>query len=97
LFGAAIAYAEQGFPVTEAIDESWNQAENLKKIRACPESVRVFLPGGGPPQVGGLFRNPDLARTFRAIAEHGRDGFYRGKIAAAILETSQRLGGTMTA
>ena len=97
LFAAAAVYAEQGFPVTEAIGESWNEAENLKKVRGDPESVRVFLPAGRPPQVGELFRNPDMARTFRGIAEHGRDGFYRGDIAAAILKTSQRLGGTMTA
>ena len=97
LFGPAIAYAEQGFPVTEVIDESWSDATNLKKVRLFPESVRVFLPGGRAPKPGDLFRNPDMARSLRLIAEQGPVVFYRGEIAASILKTSARLGGTMTA
>jgi gamma-glutamyltranspeptidase/glutathione hydrolase len=97
LFGSAIAYAEQGFPVTEVIDESWSDGTNLKKVRHFPESVRIFLPGGQPPKPGDLFRNPDLAQSLRLIADQGPAVFYRGEIAAAILKTSARLGGTMTA
>lgn len=97
LFASAIFYAEQGYPVTEAIDESWSEAENLKKIRQFPESVRVFLPGGKPPKVGDVFRNPDMARALRLIAEQGPAPFYKGEIAAAMLQTSQKLGGTLTA
>ena len=97
LFTAAIAYAEKGFPVTEAIGESWLQADNLKKIRAYPESVRVFLPDGQPPRQGQVFRNPDMARMLQILAENGRDAYYKGEIAAAILKTSRAMGGTMTA
>jgi len=97
LFQAAIAYAVQGFPVTEVIDESWSDPANLRKIRAYPESVRVFLPNGVQPKVGQLFRNPDLAKTLRLIAEQGPAALYKGEIAAQILKTSQKLGGTLTA
>ena len=97
LFQSAIAYAEQGFPVTEAIQESWANPVNFKKIKPYKESVRVFLPGGKAPREGDLFRNPGMARAFRLIADKGPDAFYKGEIAAAILKTSQRLGGTMTA
>jgi gamma-glutamyltranspeptidase / glutathione hydrolase len=97
LFQDAIAYAEKGFPVAEAIAETWNEPANVKKVHANPESVRVFLPHGKPPREGDLFRNPDMARAFRLIAEKGPDAFYKGEIAAAILKTSQQLGGTMTA
>jgi gamma-glutamyltranspeptidase/glutathione hydrolase len=97
LFAPAIAYAEQGFPVTEIIAEIWNVAGNLKKIRQFPESVRVYLPGGTQPREGDLFKNPDLARALRLIAGSGRDAYYQGGIAAAILQTSQAAGGTMTA
>ena len=48
LFQAAIAYAEHGFPVTEAIQESWTEA--AARIKDEPESARVFLPGGKAPQ-----------------------------------------------
>jgi gamma-glutamyltranspeptidase / glutathione hydrolase len=97
LFQNAIAYAENGFPVAEAVAETWNEAPNVKKVRGNPESVRVFLPGGKPLQQGDLFRNPDMAHAFRLIAEKGPDAFYKGEIASAILKTSQHLGGTMTA
>src|SRR3984893_2355501 len=96
LFQRAIAYAEQGFPVPEVIQEAWSDPVPLKKLRADAESVRVFLPEGRPPHVGGIFRNPGLARTLRLIAEQGRDAFYKGDIAAAVLKTSHRLGGTLT-
>ncbi len=97
LFQAAIAYAENGFPVSEAVQESWADPVNLPRVKANPESVRVFLPGGKPPLEGDLFRNPGMARAFRLVAEKGPDAFYKGEIAEAILKTSQHLGGTMTA
>jgi gamma-glutamyltranspeptidase/glutathione hydrolase len=95
LFGSAIAYAEQGFPVTEAIWEQW--APQTRKLQAHPESERVFLPGGAPPRQGDIFRNPGLARAYRLLAEQGPDAFYKGEIAEAILKTSQHLGGVITA
>jgi gamma-glutamyltranspeptidase / glutathione hydrolase len=97
LFQAAIAYADDGFPVTEAIVESWASAGEVKKLKADPESARVFLAKGKAPAEGDVFRNPDLAKAYRLIAEKGQDAFYKGEIATAILKTSQRLGGTMTA
>jgi len=97
LFQSAIAYAENGFPVSEAIQESWADPANQPRIKANPESVRVFLPGGKPPLEGDIFRNPGMARAIRLVAEKGPDALYKGEIAAAILKTSRDLGGTMTA
>jgi gamma-glutamyltranspeptidase / glutathione hydrolase len=97
LFQSAIAYAEEGFPVTEAIVEAWSSPAMVKKLKAHAESERVFLANGEPPLEGDLFRNPDLARAYRLIAEKGPDAFYKGEIATAILKTSQKLGGTMAA
>ncbi len=97
LFQPAIAYAEQGFAVHEVIQEEWSNPVQVAKLRGDPESVRVFLPGGNPPQVGQIFRNPDLAKSLRLIAGQGRDAFYKGEIAAAILRTSEHWGGTMKA
>jgi gamma-glutamyltranspeptidase/glutathione hydrolase len=97
LFQSAIAYAEQGFPVTEMIHEAWTNPEWIKGIESQPDTARLFLPGGKPPAVGDVFRNPDMARALRILAEKGPDAFYKGEIAAAILKTSARLGGAMTA
>jgi|SRR5579871_625810 len=96
LFRAAIAYAEAGFPVPEVIQAVWAREEPLKLLRTQAASEHTFLPGGEVPQVGDIFRNPGMGRAFRLIAEQGRDAYYKGEIAAAILRTSQRLGGTMT-
>jgi gamma-glutamyltranspeptidase / glutathione hydrolase len=95
LFQSAIAYAEKGFPVTEAIQESW--ADSVPRIQTNSESIRVFLPGGYAPRQGDLFKNPDIGHALRLIADQGPGAFYHGEIAAAILKTSQKLGGTMTA
>jgi gamma-glutamyltranspeptidase/glutathione hydrolase len=95
LFQPAIAYAEEGFPVTEAIAEAWSYQD--KKLNSHPESARIFLRDGKAPVQGELFRNPDLGHAYRLIAEQGPDAFYKGEIAAAILKTSRKLGGTMTA
>ncbi|HYK62537.1 MAG TPA: gamma-glutamyltransferase [Bryobacteraceae bacterium] len=92
LFAAAVAYADQGFPLPEAIREEWFTA----RLETNEESKRLFLPGGKPPAVGEVFRNPDLARVYRRIASDGPDAVYKGEIASAILATSQSLGGTMT-
>lgn len=51
-------------------------------------------PGGfRAPRPGEIYRNPLLAKTFRALAEHGRKGFYEGPVAEAIVEIVQSLGG----
>jgi len=95
LFGAAIYYAEHGYPVPEIIQAYW--AEEAARVKDNPESRRVFLPGGKVPEVGDIFRNPDLGKALRLIAEKGPDAFYRGEIARAIVETSLQLGGAMQA
>ncbi len=93
LFQGAIAYAEEGFPVAEGMHESWE----TKYLKENAESARLFLPGGAAPATGQIFRNPELGRALRLIAEKGAESFYKGEIAAAIVKTSRALGGTMTA
>jgi gamma-glutamyltranspeptidase / glutathione hydrolase len=95
LFLPAIYYAEHGFPVTEIIQYDW--AGEADKLRQDVNARRIFLPGDRAPAVGGIFRNPELARTYKLIAEAGRDTFYKGEIAAAILKTSKQHGGFLSA
>jgi gamma-glutamyltranspeptidase / glutathione hydrolase len=95
LFQPAIFYADHGFPVPELIHRYWDQAPS--KFAKDPEGQRVYLPGGKPPAIGQIFRNPDLATALRLVAEKGPSAFYQGEIANAILGTSQAAGGTMSA
>jgi gamma-glutamyltranspeptidase/glutathione hydrolase len=91
LLAPAIAYAEEGFPVSEIIADDWQGAAS--ELARIPTSAACFLPGGRAPETGTIFRNADLARTLRAIAEGGRDAFYRGAIARAMVAYSEQTGG----
>jgi gamma-glutamyltranspeptidase/glutathione hydrolase len=95
LLAAAIFYAEEGFPVTDVIAAHW--AALTAKLASEPSAAGTYLPHGQTPRAGEMFRNPDLARSLRLVAERGRAGFYEGPIAAAILEISRQRGGTMAA
>ena len=91
----AIFYAKNGFPVTEIIASQW--VSSSSKVAADADGAKVFLPGGGAPAVGTIFRNPEFARALEAIAEEGPSAFYRGVIAKAMIEKSKKLGGTLLA
>ncbi len=95
LFGSAVYYADQGFPVTEMMQAYWKGGP--APLAAQEESRRVFLPAGRAPEIGEIFRNRDLAQAMRLIADQGPDAFYKGDIAKAILRTSDKLGGVMNA
>ena len=95
LFQPAIYYAEHGYPVTEWISEKWELQK--RKLARDVNGRQVFLINGGTPQVGQVFHNPEYAAALRLVAEQGPDAFYKGPISQAILATSNRLGGVMTA
>ena len=89
----AIAFAEEGVPVTETDAENWEMYG--PPLAAQPGFAPIFLPGGKAPQTGQIFRDQQLAATLRQIADQGRDGFYRGWVADAILKLSAEQGGVM--
>jgi gamma-glutamyltranspeptidase / glutathione hydrolase len=87
LLRPAIRVAERGFVVDQTFHDQ--TASNAARFAAFPATRELFLPGGAPPPVGSLLRNPDLARTYRLLARHGTHPFYRGRIAEAIVDTVQ--------
>ena len=95
LFQPAIYYADHGFPVTEMIGEAWKTEE--AKLAKDRNAAKIFLRGGKAPAIGDVFKNPQMAAALKLVAGQGAPAFYRGAIAQAILKTSQRLGGKMTA
>lgn len=90
----AIHYAEEGFPVSEIIASFWRAF--AAGMEEDPLAHETYLPGGRPPELGEVFRNPRLAKTLRRIAEGGRDAFYRGPIAEEIVRYAQATGGFLT-
>ena len=95
LLAPAIALADEGVPVTELTAAEWQGSNDL--LREDPESARVYLPGGRAPRSGQLFRNPDLARTYRELAEQGPMALYVGELAERIVGSSRLRGGVLNA
>jgi gamma-glutamyltranspeptidase / glutathione hydrolase len=79
----AIAFARDGFPVQELMAAEW--AAHVKTLSADAAAARTFLPRGTSPAEGELFANPNLARSLERIATDGRDAFYTGSLADAIV------------
>ena len=87
-----IYYAENGFPVSEAISEGWRRS--VRFLQNQPGAfMETFSIDGEGPEKGEIFRNPDLGNTFRLLAEQGRDAFYRGEIAEKVDEWMEENGG----
>lgn len=113
---SALRLARDGFPMHPGLSgpsdylpfSLWhNQAKFQTR---WPTSAQLYLPHGRLPEVGEIFRNPDLAHTFERLlqAEHSatgqgraaglkaaRDLFYRGEIARQIAAFVQREGGLL--
>ncbi len=92
----AIKLAQDGFEILPKTRDFFSEQE--KKLRRGDlEIARLYLPDGQLPVVGSRLSNADLARTLDLLAAHGRDGFYRGPVAEAIVAASQKGGGVLTA
>ena len=93
ILAPAIRLAEDGFPVAPLTAYYWNSA--IQVLAATPGGQALTV-AGRAPRAGEIFRNPGLARTFRAVAEGGRKAFYEGPIAASIAEAVQGAGGVLS-
>jgi len=94
VLGPAIRYALNGYAVSEVIACQWQAAE--RKLAARPSGMEL-LPGGHAPRYGEVVTLPTLGQTLQAIAEGGRDAFYRGDIAQKITDFVQAEGGWIAA
>ena len=89
----AIHYARDGYPVHPIFAAGWKRAEILLKNSPNTEE---YLTGGRAPVAGQIVQLPGLANTLQAIAEGGKEAFYTGQIADAIVEAVQNADGVMT-
>jgi gamma-glutamyltranspeptidase/glutathione hydrolase len=94
LLRPAIEYAREGYAVSPCIARDWAIEE--PSLRIDPDTTRIFLPGDRPPPAGAVHRQPELAETLAAIAEHGPDAFYKGVVADDIVSMLQSKGGLHT-
>ena len=104
ILAPAISYAEDGFPLTETIAYYWDRNMRILDERFQQGEFEEFANAqatyltedGDAPREGEIFRNPDLANTYRALAEGGRDAFYEGEIARTIDAYMERIGGWLS-
>ena len=94
LLAPAIDYADHGFPVMEKTAEDWDA--EVRKLSRTQAAAANYLIDGRAPRPGEIFRQPNLARTLRTLAEGGRDAFYKGPIARAIVDYMKANGGFIT-
>ncbi len=88
----------------QVADEGWGLAERrhsdlrsaTKGLAADVDSRATFLEGDAAPPLYGIIRNPNLAKALRLIQAQGKDVFYKGDIAAAIVAKVQANGGVMS-
>lgn len=101
ILAPAIRYAEEGFPVSQTIAFYWQRNMRILQERYDAGQFEEFDNAratylnaeGRAPAEGEIFRNPDLARTFRMLATGGRDAYYEGEIARTIDAYMRRIGG----
>lgn len=93
LLEPAIRHAEDGYAVGELASHGWSQSET--RLGAFPDTAKTYLPQGRSPRPGEIFRQPNLAKTLRKIAEAGPDVFYRGELAERICQFSRANGGLL--
>src|SRR5262245_18524900 len=85
-------------------EEGWGQAERrhfdlvstAPALLADPDSRRTFLEGDRAPSLYSIIRNPALTKAPRLMPRNGRHAFYRGEIAAALVDKVRKSGGVMT-
>ncbi|MUT66591.1 gamma-glutamyltransferase [Paenibacillus sp. NEAU-GSW1] len=90
----AIAYAEEGFPMSP--DQYENTVKQEQTLRRFPHTSAIYLPDGKIVKPGERFKQRELAASLRLIAEQGRDAFYKGPIAESIATALQEQGGLLT-
>ena len=94
LLEPAIRLAERGFEVDQKYQTLLNFRAHI--MLQWPETAAIFMPDGEVPALGTVIRQPELARTLRAVAEQGFDGFYRGEVAERLVNGVRAEGGIWT-
>jgi gamma-glutamyltranspeptidase/glutathione hydrolase len=94
LMAPAIELAENGYPVAEKIAMDW--ALEVPRLKETSAAASTFLVNGSAPRAGDIFVQKNLARTLRTIANGGREAFYRGEIARAIVDYCQKNDGYLS-
>ena len=94
LFEPTIAYAIDGFPVSELI--AYYLDRSAKRFADYPNFKDVWMKNGSTPKKGEIFKNPELAKTLGEISKTKRESFYEGQLATTMADFIQEQGGFLS-
>ena len=94
IIAPSIVLADKGFMLDQGDVDLFRTA--TEAFKADAPTAKIFLNNGQPFKVGDRFVQKDLANTLREIARHGEDGFYKGRVGAAIVASSQQGKGILS-
>ena len=90
----AIRAAEKGFVVTEFYRRMVGfRLKTLQRAKNAKDAAKIFLKDNQVPPLGYIIKQPELAKTLKLIAKHGREGFYAGKVAKKLVKSNNKAGG----
>ncbi|MFC7386249.1 gamma-glutamyltransferase [Sphaerisporangium rhizosphaerae] len=84
----AVDVASNGFTVDQTFYDQ--TAQNADRFAAFTSTAALYLPNGAPPPVGSVFRNPDLAATYRELGRRGGEWLYGGRLGEEVIATVKR-------
>lgn len=97
----AIDYAEKGYPLTPILGKYWKSAYEKYKDNWTDPSFEnwfhTFAPKGRAPEIGEVWKSPEMAQTLRSIGETNAESFYKGELAEAIIRTMEKYDGLIEA
>lgn len=100
----AIECLEKGWMIRPHVRRFWEQiepggrVEHIEYLRSSPATAKIYLNADGSMKnMGDILHNPDMAKTYRRIAEAGAEDFYEGEIAGKIVEDMEANGGLISA
>ena len=90
----AIRAASKGFVVTEHYRRMVGfRLKSLQLSEHAKDAAKIFLKNNQVPPLGYVIKQPDLAKTLKAMAKHGHKGFYAGKVAKKLVKSNNQAGG----
>ncbi|MCA2225401.1 gamma-glutamyltransferase [Nonomuraea aurantiaca] len=81
----AIEVASKGFVVDQTFHDQ--TAANADRFKDITSTAKLYLPNGAPPPVGSVFKNPELAATYRELGKRGIGWLYDGQLGREIVAT----------
>lgn len=94
IFEDAVFYGENGFAVSEVIAGEWNNQRSL--LLQDENAAKTYLINGQAPRPGQVFKNRNLASTFRRIASEGVESFYSGALGREMTDYIKKIGGLIS-